>query len=50
VIAPKRNEGDLEDFPEVLREELEFRWVDSVGEVFEAALEGMLATTTPSER
>ena len=50
VIAPKRNEGDLEEFPEVLRSDLEFEWVESVGEVFEAALEGMLATKTPSER
>ena len=50
VIAPKRNEPDLEDFPEVLRNDLEFEWVESVGEVFEAALEGMLATKTPSER
>jgi ATP-dependent Lon protease len=50
VIAPKRNEADLEDFPEVLCEDLEFVWVDRVDEVFEAALEGMLATTTPSER
>jgi ATP-dependent Lon protease len=50
VIAPKRNEADLEDFPEVLRKDLEFVWVDRVDEVFEAALEGMLATTNPSER
>ena len=50
VIAPKRNESDLEEFPEVLRKDLDFEWVESVDEVFEAALEGMLATTTPSER
>ena len=50
MIAPKRNEPDLEEFPEVLRSDLEFEWVESVGEVFEAALEGMLATKTPSER
>jgi ATP-dependent Lon protease len=50
VIAPKRNEADLEEFPEVLCKHLEFVWVDRVDEVFEAALEGMLATTTPSER
>ncbi|HYH90720.1 MAG TPA: endopeptidase La, partial [Solirubrobacteraceae bacterium] len=50
VIAPKRNEGDLEDFPDVLRKGFEFRWVEAVGEVFEAALEGMLASKTPSER
>jgi ATP-dependent Lon protease len=50
VIAPRRNEADLEEFPEVLCKDLEFVWVDRVDEVFEAALEGMLATTTPSER
>ena len=50
VIAPKRNDLDLEDFPEVLCKDLEFVWVERVGEVFEAALEGMLAATTPSER
>jgi ATP-dependent Lon protease len=50
VIAPKRNEPDLEDFPNVLLEDLEFEWVDRVDEVFERALEGMLAETTPSER
>jgi ATP-dependent Lon protease len=50
VIAPKRNEADLEEFPEVLRKDLEFVWVDRVDHVFEAALEGMLAPTTSSER
>jgi ATP-dependent Lon protease len=50
VIAPRRNEADLEEFPDVLCTDLEFVWVDRVDEVFEAALEGMLATTTPSER
>ena len=39
VIAPKRNEPDLEDIPEPLRKGLEFEWVEAVGEVFEAALE-----------
>ncbi|HYH89307.1 MAG TPA: endopeptidase La [Solirubrobacteraceae bacterium] len=39
VIAPRRNEGDLEDIPEPLRKGLEFLWVEAVGEVFEAALE-----------
>jgi ATP-dependent Lon protease len=50
VIAPKRNEADLEDFPEVLLDDLEFQWVDGIDQVFERALEGMLADTTPSER
>ena len=46
MIAPRRNEADLEDFPEALRKDLEFVWVASgawTAEVFEAALEGMLA-------
>jgi ATP-dependent Lon protease len=38
VIAPKRNEADLEDFPAHLLAEMEFTWVDDVGEVFAAAL------------
>jgi ATP-dependent Lon protease len=39
VIAPMRNEGDLEDVPKHLREGMEFVWVDEIGDVFEAALE-----------
>jgi ATP-dependent Lon protease len=38
VIAPRRNEPDLEDIPEHLRKGMQFTWVDEVGEVFEAAL------------
>jgi ATP-dependent Lon protease len=38
VLAPRRNEGDLEDLPEPLREKIDFVWVGEVGEVFEAAL------------
>jgi ATP-dependent Lon protease len=38
VLAPRRNEGDLEDIPEHLRKDLEFVWVGEVGEVFDAAL------------
>jgi ATP-dependent Lon protease len=40
VLAPRRNEADLEDFPEHLREGMEFVWVGEVGEVFAAALDG----------
>ena len=40
VIAPRRNEADLEDIPEHLRADLRFTWVERVEEVFEAALEG----------
>ena len=28
VLAPRRNEPDLEDIPEALREDLEFVWVE----------------------
>jgi ATP-dependent Lon protease len=38
VIAPRRNEGDLEDMPAQLRADLEFSWVDEVGDVFATAL------------
>jgi len=40
VLAPRRNEADLQDFPEHLREGMEFVWVGEVGEVFAAALDG----------
>jgi ATP-dependent Lon protease len=39
VLAPRRNEDDLEEMPEHLREDLDFVWVGDVGEVFEAALQ-----------
>jgi len=39
VIAPKLNEADCEDFPEHLRQDVEFRFLDHVEEVFELALE-----------
>ncbi len=38
VLAPRRNEGDLEDIPEPLRKDIEFVWVGEIGEVFDAAL------------
>jgi len=38
VILPKRNEKDLEDVPEEVRQELDFVLVDRVDQVFEAAL------------
>ncbi len=39
VILPRRNERDLEDIPEEVRQEVRFVFVDTVGEVLEAALE-----------
>jgi ATP-dependent Lon protease len=38
VLAPRRNEADLEDLPEPLREDVEFVWVGDIDEVFAAAL------------
>ena len=38
VLAPRRNEADVEDIPEHLRADLEFVWVGEIGEVFAAAL------------
>ncbi len=38
IVAPRRNEGDLEDIPEPLRSAMDFVWVGDVGEVFDAAL------------
>jgi ATP-dependent Lon protease len=45
IVAPKRNEGDLEDIPEALREGLSFTWVEEVGEVLDAALDGRVRRT-----
>ena len=39
VILPLRNEGDLDDVPEQVREELAFHPVEDVGEVLRLALE-----------
>jgi ATP-dependent Lon protease len=39
VIAPKRNEPDVEDFPDNLTDGMEFLFVESAGEVIAEALE-----------
>ena len=38
VIVPKRNEGDLEDVPEQVREQMTFHIADDVRDVLEVAL------------
>jgi ATP-dependent Lon protease len=38
VVLPRRNEADLDDVPEEARRKLEFRFADTVEDVFEAAL------------
>ncbi len=39
IVAPARNEGDVEEIPAALRARLEFRWVEDVREVLDVALE-----------
>ena len=39
VIAPSRNQGEVEEIPEHEREGLEFVYVDEIREALEAALE-----------
>jgi ATP-dependent Lon protease len=38
IVAPARNEAEVEDVPEHLRRRLHFTWVSEIGEVFDAAL------------
>ena len=47
VILPKRNEGDLDDVPEQVRDEIVFHPVETVDEVLALALEREDATTLP---
>jgi ATP-dependent Lon protease len=39
VILPKRNEKDLEDIPEEIRQDMKFIFVDTIDEVLDQALE-----------
>jgi ATP-dependent Lon protease len=38
ILAPSRNEPDIDDIPEALRKNLDFIWVEEIGDVFDAAL------------
>ncbi len=46
IILPKRNEADLSDVPEALREKMKMILVDTVDEVFAAALTDMTPAQT----
>jgi ATP-dependent Lon protease len=37
-VLPKRNEGDLEDVPEQVREQIAFHVAEDLGDVLEVAL------------
>jgi ATP-dependent Lon protease len=39
VILPKRNEPDLEDVPDEIREKMKFVFVETVDEALDAALQ-----------
>jgi len=39
IILPKRNEQDLEDVPEEIKQEMKFVFVDTVDDVIKSALE-----------
>ena len=47
IILPSRNEGDLEDVPEDVRQELEIVPVSRIGEALDAALERLVANPPP---
>lgn len=49
VILPKHNEADLDDVPETVRDQLEFILVDTVDEVWAAALEDEQATAVKAD-
>jgi ATP-dependent Lon protease len=53
VILPKRNEGDLDDVPEQVREQIAFHAAESIDEVLDWALEpaaGQADAAKPDER
>ena len=39
VIAPARNEQDIDEIPEHLRKDIEFEFVSEIGEVLDVALQ-----------
>ena len=49
VILPQRNEKDLEDVPPKVREEMQFRFVESIDEVLEHALEATTVDVTAAQ-
>ena len=47
IIAPARNEPDVTEIPESLREGLEFTYVEDIAQVFNAAFDGRLRAQKP---
>jgi ATP-dependent Lon protease len=48
VIAPALNEQDVDEIPEHLRKDLEFRFVSEIGEVLDAALQRRASARRPA--
>jgi ATP-dependent Lon protease len=49
VIAPKRNEADLDELPEHLTRDIQFIFVDEVDRVLDEALEAATTPARPAE-
>ena len=47
VILPKRNEKDLEDVPDAVRQQMQFVFADTIEQVLETALEPLAGSTQP---
>ena len=50
LILPKRNEFDLDDVPEEIKQRMQFIFAETVDEVLEAALEKKRTTTKPETK
>ncbi len=48
ILLPSRNEADVDDIPEDVRNDLQIVFVSNVGEVLDAALEVLVANPPPS--
>jgi ATP-dependent Lon protease len=50
VILPKRNEQDIDDVPDEIRQSMKFIFAESVDDVFNAALEKAKPVKKPSKK
>jgi ATP-dependent Lon protease len=49
VVLPTRNEADLEDLPEEVRQEIQFVFVDTIDDVLKAAFDSTVGDSPPPE-
>jgi ATP-dependent Lon protease len=47
IILPSRNEADVDDIPEDVKNDLQIVFVSGIGEVIDAALEVLVANPPP---